>query len=126
MRSFVAASITCAMACALAGASGCSSWDTGTSDGDGPEKACLATVEAFARAAERCGKDYATSYDALLMQDANGDCKNVRSIRDESALRMQCLPYVMTAPCADILGGTIDPTCSTQLQRPLSLRPNLR
>jgi hypothetical protein len=106
-------------------ASACSSWDTGTAPIDGPEKACLATIETFARAAERCGQDYAIAYDLLIQKAANGDCKNVRTIRDENALRNTCLPYVETEPCNEVLAGTSDPTCSQQLERTASVRPKL-
>lgn len=41
------------------------------------ETACLDTVEALARTAERCGGDYKSNYDAILKSAANGSCKNV-------------------------------------------------
>jgi hypothetical protein len=99
--------------------SACSSWDTGSPPGNGPELACLDTIEAFARAAERCGDEYALTYDALLARNANGDCKNVRSIRDEAALRTTCLPFLKTQSCVDFRNGKLDPSCAAQLQRPL-------
>lgn len=98
---------------------GCGSWDTGSDSGKGAEQACLDTVDAFARAAERCGSEYKTSYDDLLARNANGDCKNVRAIRDEAALRKTCLPFMKTQSCKDLHDGLIDPSCATQLQRDL-------
>ncbi len=97
----------------------CSSWDTGSDSGSGPEQACLDTIEAFARAAERCGAEYKAAHDDLLMRNANGDCKNVRSIRDEAALRKTCLPFMKTQPCKDLHDGLVDPSCAVQLQREL-------
>jgi hypothetical protein len=97
----------------------CSSWDTGSDSGKGPEQACLDTVEAFARAAERCGAEYKRTYDELLQRNANGDCKNVRTIRDESALRKTCLPFMQTQSCTDQKNGILDPSCAAQLQRDL-------
>ena len=110
----VAGLIGCAVAIA-----GCSSWNTGSDRGDGAELACLDTVEAFARAAERCGADYKTSYDQLLMRNASGDCKNVRTIRDEATLRKTCLPFMKTQSCKDLHDGVVDPSCAVQLQREL-------
>jgi hypothetical protein len=107
-----------ALAFALVAAA-CSSWDTGTEPGNGAELACLDTIEAFARAAERCGDDYKATYDALLQRNANGDCKNVRTIRDEAALRKTCLPFTKTQSCDDRRNGVIDPSCAEQLQRAL-------
>jgi hypothetical protein len=104
--------------CALA-LTACSSWDTGSDSGRGPEQACLDTIEAFARAEERCGGEYKTSYDALLQRNANGDCKNVRTIRDEAALRKTCLPFMQTQSCKDLHDGLVDPSCAVQLQRDL-------
>ncbi len=105
-------------------ATACSSMNTGTK-ADANEQACLETIEAFARAAERCGREYKRSHDAYLARDASGDCKNVVSIRDEAALRQTCLPFVQSQSCPEFLAGTIDPTCSTQLLRSANLRPSL-
>ncbi len=107
-------SVAACVACA-----GCSSWDTGSSSVDGAEQACVETIETFARAAERCGREYRSSYDALLRRDANGDCKNVRTIRDEPLLRNTCLPFVRTQPCDDLTEGRTDPSCARQLLRSL-------
>ncbi len=98
---------------------GCSSWDTGSDSGTGAEQACLDTIAAFARAAERCGSEYKSTYDDLLMRNANGDCKNVRTIRDEAALRKTCLPFMKTQSCSDLHDGVVDPSCAVQLQREL-------
>ena len=87
--------------------------------GNEAEQACLDTIEAFARAAERCGAEYKTTYDELLARNANGDCKNVRTIRDEAALRKTCLPFMQTQSCKDLHDGFVDPSCAAQLQRAL-------
>ena len=97
--------------------SACGSYDTGSGNDNAPEQACLDVIAAFSHTAERCGGDYATEHDLLVKRDANGDCKNVRSIRDEAALRTTCIPFVTSQPCADFTSGKIDPTCAQQLQR---------
>lgn len=102
--------------CAFTGAA-CGSYDTGIVNENAPEHACLDVIDAFARAAERCGADYATEHDRLIQRDAKGDCKNVRSIRDESALRGTCIPFVQSQPCRDFTSGKLDPSCAEQLQR---------
>ena len=104
---------------------GCSSWDTGTSSDRSAEQACLDTTEALARAGERCGLEYRRLYDLQLQRIANGDCKNVTSIRDEAALRTTCLPSLATEACAKVVARDFDASCSTQLQRTASLRPAL-
>jgi hypothetical protein len=111
-----------ALALAALAASSCSSWDTGSDIGDGPRLACIDTIEAFARTAERCGADYKTSYDLFLRRDAAGDCRNVRSIRDEATLRSQCIPFVESLSCSDLGSGKSDPSCAKQLQRTTSVR----
>jgi hypothetical protein len=108
-----------AIAVAALALSACSSWDTGSDPGDSAEQACLEMIDTFARAAERCGAEYKPTYDELLMRNANGDCKNVRTLRDEAALRKTCLPFVRTQSCTDQHDGLIDPSCAAQLQRAL-------
>jgi hypothetical protein len=105
----------------------CSSTSSGSSTGSGGanEKACLETVEALARAAERCGGNYQANYDAALKNAAAGDCKNIVSIRDESALRGTCLPGLMAITCTDLTAGNLDGSCKAQLQRPASVAPTL-
>lgn len=110
----------------LAACTACSSWDTGNGTGDEAEKACEATLAAYARAEQRCGKDYATAYDALLKENAAGDCKNVRTIRDEPALRGTCIPFVESLTCDDLRDGKTDPSCARQLQRTVSFAPTVR
>jgi len=103
----------------------CSSWDTGSGNDDDAEKACKTTLEAMARAAERCGADYKTTYDRLLVANAGGDCKNVRSIRDEAALRSACIPFIASLSCEDLAENKSDPSCARQLQRTASFTPAL-
>lgn len=97
----------------------CSSWNTGTPADREGERACLDTVEALARAAERCGLEYQRSYDRALADVAAGDCKNVTTIRDEAQLRSVCLPSLTTEDCRKVEANDHDPSCSKQLQRPL-------
>ncbi len=106
-----------AVALAALAAGSCSSWNTGSSDEGGPEKACLATCEALGRAGERCGLEYARAYDNALKEVANGDCKNVSEVRDERQLREVCLPSIVAAPCTKVVSREHDSSCSGQLQR---------
>lgn len=101
----------------LAAGPACSSWDTGSGAGDDAAQACEATLGAYARAHERCGEDYRTAYDRLLKDNAAGDCKNVRTIRDEPALRTTCIPIIDALTCQALAQGKTDPTCARQLQR---------
>lgn len=101
----------------------CSSWDTGSGSGDEAAQACEATLEALSRAAERCGDDYKTTYDELLAANAAGDCTNVRSIRDEPALRKTCIPFIESLTCTQLTEGKTDPSCTAQLQRTASFTP---
>ena len=103
----------------LSATAACSSWDTGTPTGRAGERACLDTVEALARAAERCGLEYRRVYDQQLAAVAAGDCKNVTSVRDEDKLRNVCLPSLATDDCKKIEANEHDESCSKQLQRPL-------
>jgi hypothetical protein len=114
-----------ALALLLLGGAACSSWDTGTPAVDEAEQACKDTLEAYARAAERCGADFRTAYDAQLQASVAGDCRNVRSIRDPSALRAACIPFVNGLTCAELAAGKTDASCAHQLQRTASLTPRL-
>ena len=102
---------------AVAGAA-CSSWNTGSPPDDAGERACLDVCEAIARASERCGLEYARAYDKTIREVANGDCKNVISVRDDVGLRSTCIPSLRTESCTKVLTGEHDPSCSRQLLRP--------
>ena len=106
-------------------ASACSSMNTGTDPDSRAELACIDTVEALARAAERCGAEYQRTHDMVLRDVANGDCKNVKAIRDEALLRSVCLATLRTDPCTQVLAGQHDPACSAQLQRTASFTPQI-
>jgi hypothetical protein len=108
--------VVAALVGTFAGAA-CGSYDTGSGEDNPSEHACLDVIDAFARTAERCGGDYATEHDRLVQRDAKGDCKNVRSIRDEKTLRGTCIPFVRSQPCRDFTAGVLDPSCAEQLQR---------
>lgn len=120
--------VSVAFRCVLASllAASCSSWSTGPGDPRGPERACLDTCEALARAGERCGLEYKRVYDRSLRDVANGDCKNVSGIRDEALLRDACIPALATEACANVVAGQHDASCSKQLQRTASFVPALR
>lgn len=119
----VRAAVTLVVASLLATA--CSSWNTGSEKEGGAERACLDTCEALARAAERCGLEYKRLYDQALRDVANGDCKNVSGVRDETLLRKVCIPALETELCTKVVAGDHDPSCSKQLQRTASLTPTL-
>ena len=103
----------------LFGTAACSSWNTGTPSGGDGERACLDTVEALARASERCGFEYQRVYDQQLAAVAAGDCKNVADVRDEDKLRNVCLPSLAAEDCKKVEANEHDESCSKQLQRPL-------
>lgn len=102
-------------------AAACSSTATGSGGPGGTnsdsERTCLDTIEALARAAERCGGNYQTSYDTALENAAGGSCANVIQIRDETLLRGTCLPSLQTLACADFNAGRLDSSCLQQLLR---------
>lgn len=81
------------------------------------ETACLDSADAFAKAAARCGLDYAEERDGFIRAAANGDCANIVMVRDEKALRNTCIPSLSTISCDDLLAINLDPTCRSQLLR---------
>jgi hypothetical protein len=105
----------------------CSSTSSGSGGGASAasEKACLDTIDALARAAERCGGNYQANYDAALKNAADGDCKKVVSIRDEAALRGTCFTSLQAISCPDFMAAKLDATCKAQLQRPAGFTPTL-
>jgi hypothetical protein len=89
-------------------------------------KGCEDTADAVAKAAERCGSDYQTNYDAFVDAATGGKgCSAIVSIRDETALREKCIPYFTDVSCEDLSAGTLDESCRQQLQRPASFRTTL-
>lgn len=112
----------------------CSSTSSGTSGTNstpqsGAAKACVDTADAVAKAAVRCSNGnqaaYQPNYDQFVKDAANGDCNNIVSVRDETALRNTCLPSFATVQCADLQAGNIDATCKAQLVRKASFEPKL-
>lgn len=85
------------------------------------EQACFDTGEAVAKAAERCGQSYDANYDEFTK-----DCDRTERVRDEDALRTQCLPWFETVDCNTLLGGNLDPSCEGQLQRIATVPPTLQ
>jgi hypothetical protein len=96
---------------------GCSSGPTT------PEKTCLDTAEAAAKAGERCGFNKQQTYDNFIREAAAGSCSNVTAIRDEHALRTTCFSWLDATPCENIYGygfggnSRLDPSCQNQLIR---------
>lgn len=78
------------------------------------ERACLDVADAIGKAAQRCGQDYQTNYDAFEGQ--LGGCDNAAGVRDEAALRTTCLPSLATVACPDLMAGMIDESCRAQIQ----------
>lgn len=97
----------------------CSS-DSGGGGGNAEAaKACQDVADAVARAAQRCGQDYQTNYDAFVDTAANGSCSNVVQVRDEQALYGVCIPFFDTVECSELLGPSpqFPPECQSQLLR---------
>lgn len=101
---------------------GCSS--TNSSNGNAAQS-CRDTVDALAKAFERCGTPYATASEAIVKSAANGDCNNVNAIRDEASLRQVCLPSLTTLQCSALTAGNLDASCRSQLQHPASFTPSV-
>lgn len=85
----------------------------------GAARACRDTADAVAKAAQRCGQDYQTNYEAFEDAAAAGSCSNVKQIRDESALYDVFIPYFETIECSELLGPspTFPAECQSQLLR---------
>jgi hypothetical protein len=98
----------------------------GGGSGASAVKGCEDTANAVARAAERCGSDYQTNYDAFVNAATGGKgCSAIVSIRDESELRGKCIPSFADISCEDLNAGIVDSSCRQQLQRPASFQPAL-
>jgi hypothetical protein len=84
----------------------------------GPAQACRDLADAVAKAGVRCNDGtYQEEYQNFLANAAGGDCNNIASVRDESALRSTCIPSFDVISCTDLGAGTFDPSCQNQLQR---------
>lgn len=82
------------------------------------EAACIDTVGVLADVLQRCGAVQPRS----LLEDEVEDsvtmsmgCGRVVEIRDEVELREVCFPALDAADCADVMAGTLDPSCRAQI-----------
>lgn len=95
-----------------------SSGGTTVDGGDGGAtiygQACLDTADAFAKAAMRCGGDYAAEHAAFIKDLAGGDC-NAVTIRNVAELRNRCFPSLATISCTDLMQQRFDPSCAEQI-----------
>lgn len=82
--------------------------------------ACLAMVDALARSAQRCGGDYAGSFNYALDELAGGECESIVRVRDRDELEGACISSLKTISCADLAKGHIDASCRRQLVRTAS------
>lgn len=89
-------------ACSSGGSTSSGGSGSGSPAAAAASQACRDTADAVAKAAQRCGQDYQTNYDAFIKGGANGNCANITAIRDEAALRATCLPSFATISCADL------------------------
>jgi hypothetical protein len=101
-----------ALLAAAAVVAACGSSSSGSSSS---AQACMDVATAVAKAAQRCGADYHTSYNQFVQSAANGNCSNVVQVRDSNALYQTCIPSFMTISCTDLMAGNIDATCRAQL-----------
>ncbi len=99
--------------------SACSEDDTSSRVDSAASQACLEMADVVANAAVRaCAQPYQANYDAFIQSAAAGDCRNVKLIRDEAALRNVCLPWFDTATCAQLSAvSTVPAECKSQLLR---------
>lgn len=80
-----------------------------------PPGACRDLVEALVtRYGAACGIDEAAVREDILNSAVAGDCGNVTAIRDERALRSECLPWISEASC-NALNTALPAACKEQL-----------
>jgi hypothetical protein len=82
------------------------------------EQACDDFADEIAYNADRCGEDADQQRKAFIDAIANGDCKNITSVRDIDGLYDTCFPSLDQSSCADLLAGNIDSSCGNQLVCP--------
>ena len=99
--------------------SACSEDDTPSRVDSAASQACLEMADVVANAAVRaCAQPYQANYDAFIQSAAAGDCRNVKLIRDEAALRNVCWPWLDAATCAQLSNVSALPAeCNSQLLR---------
>lgn len=95
------------------GSSGSSQTSTSTSK---TAQACRDTAAAVAGAAQRCGENYQANYNSFVQVAAEGNCDNIKVIRDSSSLYGVCIPSLGKVSCADLYARKLDPSCYDQLQ----------
>ena len=94
----------------------------GGDDGPDPEQACRDFADSLADMCVRCfpadPDAYSTCYDFVIQDLANGDCANVKSVRDATELYDECLPWMRTVACSVVTtpGFKVDSSCQGQLE----------
>ncbi len=78
-----------------------------------PTQVCLNTVEALARAHERCGGEYQVAYDMWLV---DLECDKATGLRDMDELLALCLPSIQTADCLEVIEGIYHAACDRQFK----------
>ena len=80
------------------------------------QHACLDFVDAAASAYAGCGYAYDEARDTILQQ-LGGDCIGIVQLRDETALRTECIPWFQTATCTELDNGPLPAACEKQFGR---------
>jgi hypothetical protein len=91
----------------------------GNGDGNGGEEvqACRDLADAYGDMCVRCQVlTYQECYDAVI-QVVNGDCDNVKQIRDINLFYNTCIPWIQSVDCAYVTSDTfeLDSSCQSQL-----------
>lgn len=89
---------------------------TGGSTAADAQRACLDFVDAAASAYAGCGYSYGEARDTILQQ-LGGDCIGIVQVRDETALRTECIPWFQAATCAELDSGPLPAGCEKQFSR---------
>jgi len=89
----------------------------GGDDDPSPEQSCLDVADAVGDLCVRCTLDTYENCRNTVLQAANGDCSQVKAIRNVDELYGQCLPFTTTVACdvAASEGFELDSSCKGQL-----------
>jgi hypothetical protein len=107
---------------AVQGAAAAASCSTGIGEAD-----CKLLADAMGQVEQlRCdGGDagYTKAYNDTVQAAANFNCANITSVRDDDALKTECIPCLLDASCYDVTAFCADPNdaslpaaCQNQLQ----------
>ena len=86
-------------------------------NGRTPEQACLDLADSLGDLCERCQPgSYTECYNELL-KVADGDCANIKDVRDMDLLYSTCIPWFGSVDCEYFLSGNfeLDSSCKGQL-----------